>query len=180
MDNDYWKSSLRRELICPVPAVGLAAVGCAQDGSSSQDDDDGASAGGAQSSGTSAGGAAGSTGSGGGGGCGDTTTDPLNCGGCGNTCLSGICTQGECEPAFAGCFDAAPGNTCNDVCASYGAICVASGCEGLMPNTMVTLRSYPSESTCTNQVSLSGEYDAACSASILDVANSDWTECCCR
>lgn len=62
----------------------------------------GASAGAGGSAGSNpqggAGGQGGSAGTGGGSPCGDTQTDPKNCGACGHDCLGGACQAGMCQP----------------------------------------------------------------------------------
>jgi sugar lactone lactonase YvrE len=50
------------------------------------------------SSSSSSGASLGSWPTSGGGACGDTTSDPHNCGMCGHDCLGGACVQGSCQP----------------------------------------------------------------------------------
>lgn len=77
----------------------IAVFGC---GDAFTSGDDGAGLGGAAQG--AAGGGAGSSvggsaqGGGGSGGCGDTKTDPNNCGVCGHSCIGGDCLDGVCQP----------------------------------------------------------------------------------
>jgi hypothetical protein len=108
----------------------------------------GGTAGGGATGGSSSGGGGGTTGGGGGGAtsgsggamCGNTTTDPQNCGSCGHVCKSsdptfggcptgGCCAAGKCGPYPAPCITQPSGFTnCNDYCASIGETCVQRGC----------------------------------------------------
>jgi hypothetical protein len=128
--------------------------------------------------GTGAGGASPMNGGGGEGGCGDTTSDSNHCGACDNVCLSGVCEQSLCQPAFMGCVDAAPGDTCDSICAGLGGTCVAQDCDGI--DQGLTFRTFDLEDSCLAGVSTGGEFTEACSAVVLDFAVGDWTECCCR
>lgn len=65
----------------------------------------------------------GDTGSGGGTACGDTSSDPENCGECGHAC-EGSCEDGQCRPALVGCFEEDDGYaTCDEYCPSIGETC---------------------------------------------------------
>jgi hypothetical protein len=110
-------------------------------------------------SGSGGGGASGSggggiSGSGGGGGmvsdaaadsatCGDTQTDPKNCGQCGRVCKNtnpifedecpsgGCCQAGKCMPYFGACImETDAFSTCGAYCNSIGESCVQKGCVG--------------------------------------------------
>jgi hypothetical protein len=110
----------------------------------------GAGAEGTGAAASSSGGAAGALSSGGtpsagqGGGahpCGDTDSDPWNCGECGHECpskLDGSCELGSCQPGRIDCMDMDAmdtyrlGTTCADVCASIGGVCsMACGSSGI-------------------------------------------------
>jgi hypothetical protein len=64
-------------------------------------------------------------------GCGDTSSDPNNCGRCGRVCASGSCSNGRCGPAFGECFAESAGfTTCDAFCQSRSQTCVHRGCGG--------------------------------------------------
>lgn len=95
--------SFRSKRSAPILTT-LAAVGCMAAalvsgcGGGAAGEDDGAAATSNGSVGSSGGGGAGGAGgAGGGGGCGDTQTDPLNCGFCGHDCRGAACSDGLCE-----------------------------------------------------------------------------------
>lgn len=171
-----------RVLGCLGLGVSTAACGGGDSGSSGAGANGGGPAGagasGPGAGGTSPGGMGPGGDGGGAGGCGDTTSDPMNCGSCGNVCVSGLCVASACQPGFVGCFDASPGDTCQAFCASMDGDCVAQGCEGI--NQGLTFRTFDFEDSCINTMSIGGEFNESCTTPILDVANGDRTECCCR
>jgi hypothetical protein len=62
--------------------------------------------------------------------CGDTTSDPKNCGTCGHVCLAGTCQAGQCPPFQQGCFVKTDGfTTCTAYCASIGETCASNKCS---------------------------------------------------
>jgi hypothetical protein len=64
--------------------------------------------------------------------CGDTSSDPNNCGRCGRVCASGTCSNGRCAPSLLGCFRESDGfATCDAFCQSRGTTCVNRGCDGV-------------------------------------------------
>lgn len=66
-------------------------------------------------------------------GCGDTLTDPRNCGACGRQCAAGtgVCAEGACQPAYSPCVSESSGFTnCERVCESLGTRCSEDGCSG--------------------------------------------------
>ncbi|MDI1480073.1 PE-PGRS family protein [Polyangium sp. y55x31] len=128
----------------PCAAVlGFAGAGCSDgsDGSGGAGGEGGAGGqGGSPTSSSSSSSSSGSGGMGGqggaGGGCGDTMTDPMNCGACdnqcapGQTCAGGVCTCGSASVAFA------------DVQAILTASCAIGGCHtGAAPKQGLDLTS---------------------------------------
>lgn len=67
--------------------------------------------------------------------CFDLTSDPMNCGSCGNVCHAplALCDAGQCraQPGRQACIAAASFATCDDYCASIGLTCGANACQGL-------------------------------------------------
>ncbi|MCC6645178.1 MAG: hypothetical protein IT374_06365 [Polyangiaceae bacterium] len=96
-------------------AAGSGGVGTAGSGGAGAAGKGGAGAAGKGGAGAAGKGGAGTAGKGGGGaagksgasgasgaaGCGDTTSDPANCGQCGRDCLGGTCAAGRCAPVVA-------------------------------------------------------------------------------
>jgi hypothetical protein len=73
--------------------------------------------------------------------CGDTQTDPKNCGQCGRVCKNanpvfeedcphgGCCQAGKCAPSLGSCLVQTDGfATCADYCRGIGETCVEKGC----------------------------------------------------
>jgi hypothetical protein len=61
--------------------------------------------------------------------CGDTSSDPNNCGRCGRVC-DGRCSNGRCA-AYGECFRETSGfTTCDAFCQSRGRTCDPLGCNG--------------------------------------------------
>jgi hypothetical protein len=98
-----WTTSLSVISACLVTAA-LAGAGCSDDPDAGSGGSGGATASSSSSATSSSGG---SGGAGGMMGCGDTMTDPMNCGFCdnacapGQTCAAGVCTCGSSSVAFA-------------------------------------------------------------------------------
>lgn len=95
--------------------------------------------GGATTGGSSSG--TGGTGGGtGGGSCGDTMSDPNNCGACGRVCDepeffcppgTGCCVDGQCVNTLIGCIRQEDEfSNCAQYCTSIGETCIAAGCGG--------------------------------------------------
>jgi hypothetical protein len=91
---------------------------------------------GASGTGGATGGTGGTTGSSGTGGqgCGDTLSDPKNCGRCGHACRSvpnhpARCMDGQCLPSPGACFAFTAGYTCDAYCASIGETCAQNACR---------------------------------------------------
>jgi hypothetical protein len=72
----------------------------------------------------------------------DLSSDPSNCGECGNICPTaawagteweaGGCVDGACAPTWSGCRDqlSNPAHTCSQWCISDGGTCIANACAG--------------------------------------------------
>jgi hypothetical protein len=88
----------------------------------------------ASSGGTSSGGSESGSGgneSGGSTSCGDTSSDPNNCGSCGHVCQGSKCESGQCSPYPGACIAKTDGfSTCTAYCASVSQSCVTGGCAG--------------------------------------------------
>jgi hypothetical protein len=97
----------------------------------------------------------------------DTTSDPNNCGSCGNTCAAGICLNGSCNTTVTDtnlCKTKVCGQ--NSACNSLNGACVCSdgyndcdslssnGCEKLGSCNQIT----PPLNTCTNGVDCNSTY----------------------
>jgi hypothetical protein len=62
--------------------------------------------------------------------CGDTLSDPNNCGRCGRVCADGSCVRGRCA-AYGACFRESDGiTTCEAFCQSRGRTCDTRACDG--------------------------------------------------
>ncbi|MRG97358.1 PE-PGRS family protein [Polyangium spumosum] len=140
-----WNKLWLITLPCAV-ALGFAGVGCSDnpdDGSGGSGGEGGSPASSSSSSGM--GGSGGGAGGAGGGGCGDTMTDAMNCGACGNecapgqTCAGGVCTCGSASVAFA------------DVQTLLTASCAVGGCHsGAAPKQGLDLTSANAHAALVN------------------------------
>ncbi len=105
--------------------------------------------------------------------CGDTSSDPLNCGTCGHVCKSGKCVRGNCSPKLAECITKSSGfTTCEANCVGVGQICVAQGCSD---STYVT---YGIEKDCNTNTSLTTSQTMPCTDAI-DWSGRSYIRCCC-
>jgi hypothetical protein len=61
--------------------------------------------------------------------CGDTSTDPENCGQCRRSCNGATCKAGVCQRSIEGCFAEDEGfTTCSEFCSSLGESCLPRAC----------------------------------------------------
>ena len=113
---------------------------------------------------------------GGGIGCGDTQSDPQNCGSCGYVCLSGTCNSGVCTPFLDECFSYGDYTTCSAACAASGRDCVQAGCD------TTTFKVFGAQIYCSTEMDLLQFGTDECSAPISypKAEALDFLRCCCR
>ena len=109
-------------------------------------------------------------------GCGDTQSDPQNCGSCGYVCLSGTCNSGVCTPFLDECFSYGDYTTCSAACAASGRDCVQAGCD------TTTFKVFGAQIYCSTEMDLLQFGTDECSAPISypKAEALDFLRCCCR
>jgi hypothetical protein len=152
--------------------------GMPQGGAAGSENTGGGGASGAQTGGSSG---AGASNGGGSGACGDTSSDPMNCGQCGHAC-NGDCMNGQCRPYMAGCFNGDDGfPTCAAYCTSLGETCVMNGCGSPASGGMtVAIWDSSRGSLCESDpgsADLAGQ--SPCDSMFQFTAGFWWIRCCC-
>jgi hypothetical protein len=136
----------------------------------------------------------GSGGGTGGGSCGDTQTDPMNCGQCGRVCKvtaydltnadcppinveNQCCSGGACVPYLGECLEQSHGfTTCEQYCGSVGESCVEAGCY--TGNSTWVGWSDPED--CRMYAQIDSNISAACDSPLsFDNPNHRGIRCCC-
>jgi hypothetical protein len=128
------------------------------------------------------GGAEGDSGDAGDAGCGDTTSDPNHCGGCGVVCEFGDCVDSTCQPGLStDCFGVGldTTTTCDDICREQGGTCVENGCGGDSGDPY-TWAAYGGELTCERMSSVLGVVDRPCDVRVNETDAPLWIQCCCE
>jgi hypothetical protein len=120
--------------------------------------------------------------------CGDTSSDPNNCGACGHACKNadpvfspycppnGCCAAGHCGPTFSPCLTQGQVTSCTDYCSSLGETCVQDGCalDGL------TWAGWGSSNACSIFYNPPDPISrGTCSQAIVFDASTVAVRCCC-